>query len=115
MPAPLSLDLRRRVVDAGPDSAATVAARFGVSETTVRRFRKLHRDTGALDPKPPRPGPPPTLCDDDKPAFERYLAENSSMRQQDMADRFTAETGRPVSRQAVQRALARWRITRKKR
>ncbi len=115
MPAPLSLDFRRRIFDAAAAaSAATVAARFGVSRTTVHRLRKSHRDTGALDPKPPRPGPAPVLTDGDKAVFERYLAENTSLRQQDMAARFAAESGRPVSRQAVQRALARWRITRKK-
>lgn len=114
MPAPLSLDLRRRIVDA-TESAAKVARRFGVSETTVHRLRKLRRDSGALDPKPPRPGPPPALTDDDRSRFEAYLADDVSTRQQDMAARFTADTGRFVSRQTVQRALRRWALTRKKR
>ncbi len=114
MPAPLSSDLRRRIVADSSGSAAEVAARLGVSETTVLRLRKLLRDTGTLDPKPPRPGPPPTLSDGGRPLFEGYLAEDVSMRQRDMAERFKAETGRAVSRQAVQRGLARWGLTRKK-
>ena len=115
MPAPLSPDLRRRVLDAArANTAPATAARFGVSVSSVHRLRRLGRDHGSVEPKAHAGGTSPTLADDDRPRFDGYLAENPSMPHHTMARRFEADTGRVVSRQTVQRALARWRITRKK-
>jgi transposase len=114
MPAPLSLDLRRRILEA-PGSAAEIAARFGVSASTVHRLRRLHREHGTLDPKPHGGGHTPRLTDADRPRIEAYLAENPSMPHHAMARRFAADTGRAVSRPTLQRALAGWGHTRKKR
>ena len=115
MPAPLSADLRRRVLDAARSApAATVAARFGVSIATVHRLRCLDRLHGSVGPKPHAGGKPLLITDDDRPLFDAYLAENPSMPHERMAQRFFAETGRLVSRPTVRRALVRWRISRKK-
>ena len=115
MPAPLSADLRRRVLDAARSATApAVAARFGVSVSTVHRLRRLDRLRGSVAPLPHGGGHTPRVTDDDRPLFEGYLAENPSMPHATIARRFEADTGRAVSRQTVQRMLARWRITRKK-
>lgn len=115
MPAPLSADLRRRVLGAArSDTAPAVAARFGVSVSTVHRLRRLDRQTGSVEPRPHGGGHTPLVSDDDRPLFDGYLAENPSMPHAKMARRFGADTGRVVSRQTVQRMLARWRVTRKK-
>ena len=115
MPAPLSADLRRRVLDAARSATAPeTAARFGVSVPTVHRLRRLSRLHGAVDPKPHGGGRLALLSDDDRPHFDGYLADDPSMPHETMARRFEADTGRALSRQSVQRTLARWRITRKK-
>jgi len=116
MPAPLSTDLRRRILEASRSATAEVTAqRFSVSVTTVHLLRSLERDTGSVEPRPHGGGRSRSLSDEDRPRFEAMLAENVSMTHQEMADRFTAETGRKVSRQTVQRQLAHWKLTRKKR
>jgi transposase len=115
MPAPLSSDLRRRVLDAARTlTAPEAAARFGVSVATVHRLRRLDRLHGSLAPKPHAGGRALLIADEDRPVFDAYLAENPSMPHETMAHRFHAETGRLVSRPTVRRALARWRLTRKK-
>jgi transposase len=56
---PYSKDLRLRVlaaVDRGMPKKE-VARVFGVSEPTIRRYLRLHRETGDVEPKPV-PGPP---------------------------------------------------------
>lgn len=115
MPAPLSTDLRRRILDAARSATApATAARFGVSVATVHRLRRLSRLHGSLAPRPHGGGHTPLVTDDDRPLFDGYLAENPSMPHATIARRFEADTGRAISRQTVQRMLAQWRITRKK-
>jgi transposase len=56
---PYSKDLRLRVlaaVDRGMPKKE-VARVFGVSEPTIRRYLRLRRETGNVEPKPV-PGPP---------------------------------------------------------
>ncbi len=115
MPAPLSADLRRRVLDAARSATApAVAARFGVSVSTVHRLRRLDRLHGSVESRPHGGGHAPLVTDDDRPLFDAYLAENPSMPHATIARRFAGDAGRSVSRQTVQRMLARGRITRKK-
>lgn len=57
---PYSKDLRLRVlaaVDRGMPRAEAVRI-FGVSAPTIRRYLRLRRETGDVEPKPV-PGPPP--------------------------------------------------------
>ena len=115
MPAPFSTDLRRRVIDAARSTTAhETAARFGVSVATVHRLRRLDRIHGSVAPRPHGGGHAPLVTDEHRPLFDGYLHENPSMPHEVVARRFEADTGRAVSRQTVQRMLARWRITRKK-
>jgi transposase len=57
MPKAISLDLRQRILKAlsQGQSQREVAARFEVSEASVKRYKRLHLETGALDTRP-RPG-----------------------------------------------------------
>ena len=52
MAKPYSEDLRVRVVVAEQDGATIpeTAERFGVSISSVVRFRRLHRETGSVSP-----------------------------------------------------------------
>lgn len=112
MPAPLSPDLRSRILVACQSaSLRAVAARFSVSLSTVHRLATR----GTIEPKPHGGGPDRLLSDADRSRFEAYLAENVSMTHAEMAARFCAETARELSRQTVQRQMSRWGLTRKKR
>ena len=71
MPAPLSADLRRRVLDASRSAtAAQTAARFGVSIATVHRLRRLDREHGSVEPKPHAGGHAFALADADRARIE---------------------------------------------
>jgi transposase len=114
---PLSLDLRRRIVAAyerGEGTQAQIAQRFGVGQASVERLVRLKRETGALDPKPHAGGTTARITEADRDALIETFAQEPDLRQEDLAERFTAQ-GRSVSRATVGRSLKRLRITRKKR
>src|SRR5258706_10166749 len=52
MGKPYSEDLRERVIGAAQDGATIpeIAEQFGVSISSVVRFRRLHRETGSVSP-----------------------------------------------------------------
>jgi transposase len=116
MAAPLSLDLRRRIVDAARSlSQRAVAERFAVSIPTVQRLVARERRGQSLKPtEPERHGPAPRVDADGEALFAAWLAENPSLTQAELARRFSAETARPISRITAGRALARMGYTRKK-
>lgn len=114
--APLSPDLRQRIVetyDAGGVTQAALADRFQVGKASVERLVRLKRDTGSLDPKPHGGGRVAQITDADRAALLATFERAPDTRQADLADHFAAE-GRPVSQQTVSRALRRLGITRKK-
>lgn len=118
MPAPLSLDLRQRIVTAyerGEGSQAEMARRFDVSQSSVLRLLKRYRITGSVAPKAQRHGRSPQIEEHHQGLFEQWLGEDPSLSQAELAQRFTETTGRPTSQQSLSRALARFRVTRKKR
>ena len=62
--APISMDLRVRILDArqAGETTAEVAERFAVSPAFVRRLLQRHRETGTLAPSAARRGPRPALA-----------------------------------------------------
>jgi transposase len=64
MPRPLSIDLRKRIVDAYDENTTSlrqVASQFGVGEATVYRFVQLYRKTGSCEARPHGGGMPRRL------------------------------------------------------
>ena len=59
MPAPLSNDIRERVVRYRQQYGGTyeyIAEALGIGRASVSRILRLHRETGAVAPKPPTGG-----------------------------------------------------------
>ena len=84
---PYSKDLRLRVlaaVDRGMPRKEVVRV-FGVSEPTVRRYLRLRRETGDVEPKPPTgpPAPKGAALDAALPAQKKTLVA----RERDETDR----------------------------
>jgi transposase len=55
MPDPHPVELRHRVVEAyesGEGTYVEIAARFSVGDASVRRWVRLYREQGAVDPRP---------------------------------------------------------------
>ena len=111
----LSIDLRERIVSAyeqGQGSQQALADRFHVSLSSVERLLRLKRETGSLEPKPHRSGHQPIINEDDFPLIEDLLKDD--LIQEELAQRFTEQTGRSVSQPTISRVLRRMEITRKK-
>ena len=109
----LSLDLRKRIVDAyeqGQGSQQAIAQRFGVGSSTVERLLKQWRTTGSLDPKKP-PGATPIVGADHLPMIEQWLKAENDLTQEELARRYTDQTARVVSPRTMGRVRQRLAYT----
>ena len=113
---PYSKDLRLRVlaaVDRGMPRKEVVRV-FGVSEPTVRRYLRLRRETGDVEPKPPTgpPAPKGEALDAMLPAQARA---NPDLTLQELAVLLEDESGMRVSASTMSRAFGRLGLPLKKR
>ena len=117
MPAPLSNDLRRRIVaayQAGEGTLDEVAERFQVGSASVTRLLRLHRETGSIEPKTYTRTAETRVRAEDIPRLQSWLTDNASLTQDELAQRYERETGRTVSQRTISRVLKKAGITRKK-
>jgi transposase len=113
-----SVDLRERVVAACDRTDMTeeqVAAFFKVGEATVRRWKRLKRETGSLERKPGGGGNPPRVEPKQYAIVRAIVAEKADLTDQEVAWEFHRRTGRSVSRSSMNRVLLKLALTRKKR
>jgi len=76
MPAPLSNDIRSRIVGARKEGGFTydeIADRLSVGRASVVRILRLERETGCIEPKKYRPGPPPKVDERGAPVLLALL------------------------------------------
>jgi transposase len=117
MPAPLSVDLRMRVVEAYKEEGLTygeAAARFGIGYATVNRWLRLHRETQQLAPKP-TPGRVRRISLEGDEIVRRLVREQPDATLKELAERYGALEGRRLPVALMQRAVARLGLTLKKR
>ena len=116
---PYSVDLRQRVVDAyarGEGTIDQLAARFSVSPSSVERWVRRHRATGSVAPTPNPAGKANAIVtEEDRALLVRFYREQPDATYEELAERFSRETGRPVARSTMGASVKRLRITRKKR
>ena len=113
-----SVDLRERVVaafDRTGMSDQEAAALFKLGEATVRRWKRLRRETGGLEPKKFGGGNPPRVAPDQYPVVRAIIEEKPDLTDQEVAWEFHRRTGRAVSRSSMNRVLLKLALTRKKR
>lgn len=113
----LSLDLRSRIVEAykgGQGSQRTLAQRFRVGQSTVERLLKHERETGSIAPKPHGGGRKAIVTETHRKKIRQWLSDDSDLTQEQLAERFTTEMGKPIARSTFGHALRRLRISRKK-
>src|SRR5215212_10422053 len=112
---PYSKDLRIRVlaaVDRGMPRGE-VAETFGVSEPTVRRWLRLRRETGGVDPKPPS-GPPARKGRALEETLPAQVSRNPDLTLEEHRELFYDEQGVAVSVSSVSRAFGRLGLPLKK-
>ncbi len=115
---PYSVDLRQRVVDAYAEGEGTIdqlAERFSVSPSSVERWVRRQKATGTVAPTPNPAGKANAIIiEHDKALLVQWYQEHPNATQEEMAERFSRETGRPIARSTMGAAVKRLGITRKK-
>ena len=108
-----SMDLRERVVaacDEGIYSRTEIAEVFCVSTSWIRRLLQRRRDDGSFAPKPHGGGQPPAFDAQAGERLRQEVANNPDATLKELA----AAVGVVCGTSAVDRALNRLRISRKK-
>ena len=103
---PYSKDLRLRVLAAVDNGTprAEVAKTFGVSVTTIKRYVKLRRETGKVQPKP-IPGPPPRKGAALRAWLPGQLRATPNLTLEEYCRAFEEERGISVSTVTMSRAI----------
>ena len=117
MAAPLSLDLRRRIVARyrlGKETYKEIAELFGVGEASVSRVLRRARELGDPKPKPPGGGFPPRISDADLSKLVKLVAEKPDRTIEELCGVWIARYGGPITTSSMYRALCRAGLTRKK-
>lgn len=115
MAAPLSLDIRKRIVAAveGGASCRAAAARFSVSESAAIKLMQRWEETGSLEPGQMGGHRPVILAEHDRLVRE-LVAADPDQTLDELLDRLVAR-GVMVGRTSVHRYLRAIGLTRKKR
>jgi transposase len=112
---PYSKDLRLKIlaaVDRGMPRRE-VSWIFGVSEPTIRRYLRLHRESGGVDPRPV-PGPPARKGRALEAALPGQVSRNPDLTLEEHRELFYDERGLAVSTATVSRAFGRLGLPLKK-
>ena len=118
MPAPISMDLRRRILErynSSLDSAAEVAQRYNVGEATVSRLVARYKKTGSIEPKTTRPNTGSVIDDDGLRLIKEMVNKDPDAIIDELTYDFNKAKGMSVSTSTMSRALLRLGLTRKKR
>lgn len=119
MPAPISLDLRERIIAAWQSdeysSWEQIAATFQVGRATVNRLIRLYRQTDSVEPAPHGGGLDHLIPDEDLLRVWELVEEQPDRTIEEFADEYARRTGVRVSRATMGRALERLELSRKKR
>jgi transposase len=118
MPAPYSSDLRERVVAAyekGEGTYVEIALRFGVGEATVDRWVSRKRRTGSVEPSPMGGDRNGKFDDAADACLLSAIDEAPDATRAELVSMLRGDRGLVVSPAAVQRAMERLNVTRKKR
>ena len=99
MPAPLSRDIRKRIIEAreNGDSIQKIAIEKGVGVNTIVCLLRLYRETGSYEPRPLNNGRKPRLDEDILEKIRKRIEEQSDIALQELKEEFAL----PVSVQAL--------------
>jgi transposase len=112
---PYSKDLRLKIlaaVDRGMPREDVVRV-FGVSAPTIRRYLRLRRETGGVEPRPV-PGPPARKGRALEAALPGQVSRNPDLTLEEHGELFEDEHGLAVSTARVSRAFSRLGLPLKK-
>ena len=108
MPAPLSVDLRQRVIaayQAKEGSQRQLAERFKVSLSFVRDLSRRYRETGTIKPKPHGGGAVAQLGVSHLPLVKALVEAQPDALLEELCERLAEKTGLNVSVSTLQRSV----------
>ncbi|MBD2035506.1 transposase [Leptolyngbya sp. FACHB-321] len=117
MPAPLSIDLRQRMItayEAQEGSQRQLAKRFKVSLSFIRDLMRHYRGTGTVQPKPHGGGAVAKLGKEQLPIVAALVTAQPDAVLKELCERFAERTGVKVSVSTMQQAVCRLRLSVKK-
>ncbi|WP_019505925.1 helix-turn-helix domain-containing protein [Pleurocapsa sp. PCC 7319] len=117
MPAPYSIDLRQRVINAyeGKEgSQRQIAERFQVSHSFVKKLIYRYRATGTLEPKSHGGGALPIIKQSELKQIEELVNEQPDALLRELCERWEARNGIKVSISTMHRRLEKLKLTTKK-
>lgn len=117
MPAPLSIDLRQRILaayEAKEGSQRQLAERFKVSLSFIRDLMRHHRETGTVQPKPRGRGAVAKLSKEQLPIIAALVKAQPDALLIELCERFAGQTGIEVSVSTMQRAVCQLKLSVKK-
>ena len=118
MTQPLSLDLRRRIIEVYEEGLLPqwlVAKQFRIGEATMRRLVALKRETGDVVPRPRTYGPPSTVTAQHLKVLKTILVRNPDLTYDQLTERWNAALGTSRHRSSTIRMVAKLGYTLKKR
>lgn len=117
MPAPLSVDLRQRIIaarQAQEGSQRQLAKRFKVSLSFVRDLTRRYRETGTVKPRPHGGGAVAKLGASQLPIVKALVEAQPDALLEELGERFAQKTGVDVSVSTMQRATQSLKLSVKK-
>ena len=117
MPAPISTDIRIRILEARAQEGQTyeeLAERFGVGRATVDRVLRLARETGSVEPAPHGGGTPPRVGEAERVVLRELVDARPDATLDELCLALAAKTGVEISRSTMCREMRLLRFTRKK-
>lgn len=104
---PYPVEIRQRVLAAlaAGEPCSQVAERFGMAQSTVRRYERQWHQTGTVAPRPPVPRRPRLLPDDAR--LLRQVEAHPDATVQEHCWWWEQSTGQPIAKRTMGRALQR--------
>ncbi len=111
----LSIDLRQRILNyAQTHSIRQTADVFQVSPDTVYRLKKLHNETGGIEPKPCKAKHWKAVSEEGEMYLKAYLLEHKDLTLEQLCDHYQLVYGVRVGTTTMHNVLKRIGFTRKK-
>ena len=107
MPAPLSKDLRKRILAAKRrgDSHERIAKEMQVSVSAITRLLALYRETGSYEPRPMYAGRKPRLNEHMLEKITRRIEEQPDIALHELIDEFSLPVSAPALCNTINKKL----------
>lgn len=117
MARPLSLDIRKRAIEVYEEGLLPqwlVAQQFRIGEATMRRLVALKRETGGVEPRPRRHGPPSTTTPAQLKVLKTILDRHPDYTYEQLTEHWNKALGTSKHRSSTVRCVAKLGYTLKK-